>query len=665
MLARRTSFAASVFAMIALAALVCWMLPTTRSSAFDGPPANPDAQELTNGPVHEAFASPAGGNPTPSLVVPKAPPAPIEEMPPEVKPDGANVVWISGYWAWDDARQNFIWVSGIWRDATPNHVWVAGYWNQAADGYQWTPGFWTAAAQQEVSYVPQPPEEPNNEPQTPQPTANDFWVPGNWNYVDTRWVWQPGYWTAVQADWIWVPSHYVWTPGGYVFLRGHWDYALARRGVLFAPVVFAGPVYLRPHYVYTPAVVIDPGFLTVNFFVRPGYYHYYFGDCYGDAYARWGYRPWFSVGVGFGHDPLFSYYRWYNVRSNPRWAVEVRDHYTYLNAHIEGRPPRTYAEQLRVGVAVGGVSVGVSLNEYSRRTGPVPGLVHPAPVRFASLSQQQRTVIAHDSFKSNDIARERAKIETSGGGRPGAAGGTARSLNLQNISRSSGAQLPGASLASGGAGDKGVKSNGGAPSGTNKTTGPGGSTQKAPGTEARPRVPGNPTGPGSHSPSGPGTAKARPKDPNDKGNKDDPRSRFLQQPKGGANGVAGTASTEDSEDGNRAPNRAAAPDDGPTKDPIRPITVAPPRTSRDAPIVRGQSGSNDQPPQSQPQRSTDPIRPMRVAPPSAGKSNGGGPTGNAKPGPNNDSRGSDSQSSDPRGKDPIGPVRIGPPPAGK
>ena len=37
-----------------------------------------------------------------------------------VKPDGANVVWVTGYWAWDDMRKDFIWISGIWRD-TPNH----------------------------------------------------------------------------------------------------------------------------------------------------------------------------------------------------------------------------------------------------------------------------------------------------------------------------------------------------------------------------------------------------------------------------------------------------------------------------------------------------------------------------------------------------------------
>ena len=35
-----------------------------------------------------------------------------------------------------------------------------------------------------------------------------------------------------------MPAHYVWTPRGYVFVDGYYDYSVARRGVLFAPVYF-------------------------------------------------------------------------------------------------------------------------------------------------------------------------------------------------------------------------------------------------------------------------------------------------------------------------------------------------------------------------------------------------------------------------------------------
>ncbi len=58
-----------------------------------------------------------------------------------------------------------------------------------------------------------------------------------------RYVVRRGYWLTLRQGWVWVPSHYVWTPRGYIFIRGHWDYALDRRGVLFAPVYFPRVVY--------------------------------------------------------------------------------------------------------------------------------------------------------------------------------------------------------------------------------------------------------------------------------------------------------------------------------------------------------------------------------------------------------------------------------------
>src|SRR5262245_12006256 len=69
---------------------------------------NAPGQEVqTRGPVHEAFAGIVAFNPTPGIVVTKAPPQPIEEIPPQEKPQGDNVTWIPGYWGWDDDRSDF------------------------------------------------------------------------------------------------------------------------------------------------------------------------------------------------------------------------------------------------------------------------------------------------------------------------------------------------------------------------------------------------------------------------------------------------------------------------------------------------------------------------------------------------------------------------------
>jgi YXWGXW repeat-containing protein len=77
------------------------------------PVAEHGIQVLTRGPVHEAFAETVSFNPEPGIVVPKAPPEAIEEVAPDQRPEGANVAWIPGYWAWDDERSDFLWVSGI------------------------------------------------------------------------------------------------------------------------------------------------------------------------------------------------------------------------------------------------------------------------------------------------------------------------------------------------------------------------------------------------------------------------------------------------------------------------------------------------------------------------------------------------------------------------
>src|SRR4051794_23086750 len=71
------------------------------------PPAAPGGVEVrARGPVHEAFAGPTS-EPVATPAVAKKPPAPIDELPPAEKPNG-NVIWISGYWGYDDDRKDFL-----------------------------------------------------------------------------------------------------------------------------------------------------------------------------------------------------------------------------------------------------------------------------------------------------------------------------------------------------------------------------------------------------------------------------------------------------------------------------------------------------------------------------------------------------------------------------
>jgi YXWGXW repeat-containing protein len=673
------------FASIAVLAASFWLVSQSHVRGEDAP----EGQEvLTHGPVHEAFAEPASANPTATIVVPKQPPAAIEEMPPDVKPDGANVVWVAGYWAWDDTRNDYIWVSGIWRDTPPGHVWVAGYWNQVADGFQWTPGFWSPAQQEQVNYLPEPPATQEAGPNIPQPSADDFWVPGYYQYVDARYVWRPGYWTVGRPDWIWTPAHYVWTPSGYIFIAGHWDYALARRGVLFAPVYFTTPIYVRPRYVFAPAVVIEPSLLTVNFFVRPSYCHYYFGDYYGANYVALGFNPWFSVGVRVGYDPLFTYYRW-DHRGDRGWEAGVRDHYAYMDRHPDARPPRTFVQQTTIinnNITINknsnnkNIAIGAPLNQYVKNVNVNGG------TKFVNVSNQQRQVIAQESLKSQDIARDRAKFEgTPGAGRNGsiaAGAGAGKSLNLRALAQTSGGQLPGANGAAAAAGNRATNGVGSTfPGGSgisgrgttgisgtagSGTVGAGGRTttngsdpfrlksgdqlksgSTAPGNGAKQAdifkganpsfTPSGGKGQGGQ-PSGRGSGDPRGNGKNDKNNQSDSRGgRTVYKPLDGSGQDQGPQ-TDDQ------PNPRG-------KDPVGPLKISPSQGSNVRGNSNGPSGGRDRLDSNQPPaRLKDPVGPLNVTPQTPPPSRKSDNSNNGPP-----PRGNDANT-----KDPVGPLRIAP-----
>jgi len=122
---------------------------------------------LARGPLHEAYAAPLDTQPKESPLVRKEPPEPIEEQPPDQRPEGDNIVWIPGYWAWDGETADFLWISGFWREAPPGRRWVAGHWQKVSDeGWRWMSGFWALEQQEEVLYVPPPPESLERGPTT-------------------------------------------------------------------------------------------------------------------------------------------------------------------------------------------------------------------------------------------------------------------------------------------------------------------------------------------------------------------------------------------------------------------------------------------------------------------------------------------------------------------
>jgi len=330
----------------ALTALGLGIGPRTAVAA-ETPPPEPgeEIEVLASGPVHEAFAEAVPFNPEPGIVAPKAPPALIEEVPPDQKPEGA-VQWIPGYWAWDDERDAYIWVSGTWRIPPPGRQWVPGYWTPVAEGYQWISGYWASVKAESTEYLPEPPESVEVGPSSNAPSPGYTWIPGCWVWHYGRYAWRPGYWAVVHPDWIWVPSHYVWTPRGYVFVGGYWDYPVIRRGVLFAPVYFAPRVFLGVTFSFSPGFVISLNIFDDALFVRARYCHYYYGDYYAPRHYRRGIYPWFSLHARRAvYDPIYAHQRWKH-RNDHKWETRLHTTFRERREREDLRPARSFDHRI-------------------------------------------------------------------------------------------------------------------------------------------------------------------------------------------------------------------------------------------------------------------------------------------------------------------------------
>ena len=388
------------------------------------------AQVLTRGPVHEAFAGIVTFNPVPGVIVTKAPPVPIEEVPPGERPVGTNITWIPGYWAWDDERTDFLWVSGTWRALPPGRQWMAGYWSNIDKGYQWTSGYWADAAVAETTYLPAPPATVEDGPNTEAPSRDYGWTPGSWMWQQERYAWSPGYWAQGRANWDWTPSHYVWTPRGYVYVGGFWDYSMERRGMLYAPVYFDSGVYGRSGYNYTPNIALDLGLLAANLFLRPSYHHYYFGDYYAPSYDQSGYY----AAAAFqsnrnGYDPIYSQQRWQH-RQDQGWSQRSLANYQNLRNNDNARPPRTWAATSALAASTAGIQQNRSMllaapaDQLAKRNG--------GAMKLQAVGKADRQMLAQRGQQVQQLRDQRRTLETQGATAAGQqAGGALKPTNVK------------------------------------------------------------------------------------------------------------------------------------------------------------------------------------------------------------------------------------------
>ena len=264
---------------------------------------NQPVKPLVDGPLHEAFLSPAkDGDPA---HVEKAPPPPIQEHPGVDRPS-ADAQWIEGYWGWDNSRKDFVWVTGTWRVAPPGRFWVNGYWKRDEKGWFRVAGFWSDRQTDRIDWRKTGP--PNDRPRDdpgPSPGDNYFYIPGQYFPDGNGVVWKPGFWAKVQSGWAWVPAQWVKQPEGYVFQDGYWDRTLEDRGILFSPAQVSPNVDANAgSLVYQPVTQVPPDSYGQLYgaFGRPNSFYDGYPGCYYDPYGRY-------YGYGqYGNLPLYSGY---------------------------------------------------------------------------------------------------------------------------------------------------------------------------------------------------------------------------------------------------------------------------------------------------------------------------------------------------------------------
>jgi WXXGXW repeat (2 copies) len=255
-------------------------------------------------------------------------------------------------------------------------------------------------------FVPRPPASLESGPVGNPPTPDFTWIPGTWIYRHGRFLWLAGQWSPIRRGWVWIPARYVWTPAGYIFVDGFWDYELAQRGVLFAPVSFRRGFH-GWGFTYTPSVVLNTRRLTEFLFVNSPCGCYCFGDYYGANCVQAGIFPWFAFHMSsLGYDPCFAFSSWAHHR-DAGWHERLITDFRAFRDDARLRPPRTLDDLARRGGRKDGKSepLALPLGKFAARTGP-------SSTRFESLSGVEHGEIERSLHRWREAASRRLELET-------------------------------------------------------------------------------------------------------------------------------------------------------------------------------------------------------------------------------------------------------------
>jgi hypothetical protein len=161
--------------------------------------------------------------------------------------------------------------------------------------------------------------------------------------------------------------------------------------------------------------------LTGYLFCRPAYCHYYFGDYYDPRYVQVGIYPWYAVQERrYGYEPLFVYDRWYYGRRDPGWEIGLRRDYEYRVAHIDARPPHTYAAALRIDVRTPGVrfTLAAPISHVAAAGGGAMRFEHINAERRQQFVKAEHEIRQVQYDRRNSEIKAGVQARASGGGQP-------------------------------------------------------------------------------------------------------------------------------------------------------------------------------------------------------------------------------------------------------
>lgn len=246
---------------------------------------------LTNKPIHEALV-PKAGPLLPQPVSALQPPMALSEHTPP-KPD-EDLIWIPGYWVWQEESSSYAWVCGVWRRPPPNMHWISGEWVNQEGGWTRLLGFWSPA--DSLAIIAEiPPELPQESP-PPAPGDDYFYFKGYWEYTGGSYQYQPGSWQPFDPNWILAQPAYYWRPDGYRFTPAYWDYSLDDRGYAYDCEAGNGLKLqvIEPQTIIQQLYVYYPDYIPIYW--HWWHYHPGFWDGCWCMPPWWGWNGWWGLG---------------------------------------------------------------------------------------------------------------------------------------------------------------------------------------------------------------------------------------------------------------------------------------------------------------------------------------------------------------------------------